>query len=330
MALLVFISLLISRSKTIPFTFTQLLTTISKGSSTSGTSSLNTTQCIADPDWIYNMHQWTYKKGPHSQGSQDLYLEKIFQVISPTNKYFVEFGFNEPNYSTKGSGANTHNLYEKGWRGLLLDGAHENKMINLKKYYLFANNIASIFAENNVPKEPDFISCDMDSHDLWVFRSILQAGYRPRIITTEFNTNYHITDALTLLDPTINCSDSLPKNFRFQFQGCAWGASAGALRIVAEAHGYTMVGRVSVLDLIWMRNDLLKDCFRIPPFEWFFRNVRIGTLHHRLVSSPDVLTQIVDYATYVRTLSIGKSNAAARAILKSRNLSCFQNVKRFL
>ncbi|CAF4278710.1 unnamed protein product [Rotaria sp. Silwood2] len=276
------------------------------------------------------MHQWTNKKGPLSQGSQDLYLEKIFQVISSTNKYFVEFGFNEPNYSKTGSGANTHNLYEKGWRGLLLDGGYENKMINLKKYYLFANNIASIFAENNVSKELDYLSCDMDSHDLWVFRSILQAGYRPRIITTEFNTNYHITDALTLLDPTINCSGSLPQNFRFQFQGCAWGASAGALRIVAEAHGYTMIGRISVLDLVWIRNDLLKDCFRIPPFEWFFRNAPAGHLHHARVSSVGVLNQIVDYDTYVRTLNIEKSNAAARAILKSRDLPCFKNVYQFL
>ncbi|CAF5119133.1 unnamed protein product, partial [Rotaria sp. Silwood1] len=92
-------------------------------------------------------------------------------------------------------------------------------------------------------------------------------------MTTEFNLNYYITDALTLLDPTINSSGSLPKNFRFKFQQCAWGASAGALRIVAESHGYTMVGRVDALDLIWIRNDLLKDCFRIPPFEWFFLNV---------------------------------------------------------
>ncbi|CAF3463122.1 unnamed protein product, partial [Rotaria sp. Silwood2] len=202
------------------------------------------------------MHLWTNQTGTYSQGSQDLYLQKIFQVISHTNKYFVEFGFNEPGYSKNRTGANSQMLYEKGWRGLLLDNHYENNMINLKKHYLFANNIASIFAENNVPKQPDFISCDMDSHDLWIMRSILQAGYRPRIFTTEFNSNYHITDALTLLDPTVNCSDAVPNNFTFVFQQCAWGASAGALRIVAESHGYTMIGRIGGLDLIWMRNDL--------------------------------------------------------------------------
>ncbi|CAF4620643.1 unnamed protein product, partial [Rotaria sp. Silwood2] len=139
-------------------------------------------------------------------------------------KYFVEFGFNEPSYSRNGTGANTHILYEKGWRCLLLDGHYENNMINLNKHDLFTNNIAWIFTENNVPKKTDY--------------------------------NMIYGDALTLLDPTVNCSDSLPNNFTFVFQQCAFGAPAGALRIVAESRGYTMIERVGALDFIWMRNDL--------------------------------------------------------------------------
>jgi len=57
--------------------------------------------------------------------------------------------------------------------------------------------------ENKVPKELNFLSCDMDSHDFWVFRAILQAGYRPRVITTEYNSNYYLNDTITLLDPNI-------------------------------------------------------------------------------------------------------------------------------
>ncbi|CAF4022992.1 unnamed protein product, partial [Rotaria sp. Silwood1] len=153
-----------------------------------------------------------------------------------------------------------------------------------------------------VPKDLDYLSCDMDSHDLWVFRSILQAGYRPRVITTEFNSNYAITDALTLIDPTMLRESMHLANFQFTFQQCAWGASAAALRMVAEAHGYTMVGRVAVLDLIWVRNDLLrKECFDVPAFEWFFHDAPIGQLHHHAQSSPNVLSQIVDYETFIQT-----------------------------
>ena len=75
----------------------------------------------------------------------------------------------------------------------------------------------------------------------WVFRAILQAGYRPRVITTEYNANYPITDAITLLDPTIVGNSTFLANFRYKFSQCAWGAGADAFRIVAESHGYEMI-----------------------------------------------------------------------------------------
>jgi hypothetical protein len=223
-------------------------------------------------------------------------------------------------------------LYENGWRGLLLDSDQENPKINLKKHYLYATNIAAIFAENMVPKYFDYLSCDMDSHDLWVFRSILQAGYRPRVITTEYNSNYPIDDALTLIDPTMVKDVSSLANFTFRFQGCAWGAGAGALRMVAEAYGYTMIGRVGHLDLIWVRNDLLvKKCFDLPPFEWFFRDALIGQLLHFAQSSPDVLLKLIDYKTFVRTGgNITASNQSARNILKIRRLPCYAAIQNFI
>jgi hypothetical protein len=121
-------------------------------------------------------------------------------------------------------------------------------------------------------------------------------------------------------------------NFQFKFQQCAWGAGAAALRLVAEAHGYTMVGRVSTLDLIWVRNDLLaKECFSSPPFEWFFYDAPMGQLNHVAQSSPEVLAQLVDYETFLRSGgNINASNRAARTILKKRNLLCYRSIEQFL
>jgi hypothetical protein len=248
-----------------------------------------------------------------------MYLEKIFSVIQTTNRYFVEFGFNEKGYDTVGTCSNTRKLYEEGWRGLLLDAGNENPKINLKKHYLFANNIVTIFEENIVPQDLDYLSCDMDSHDLWILRAILEAGYRPRVITTEYNSNYPITDAIILLDPSIVGKIALA-NYEFKFSDCAWGAGAGALRLLAEAHGYTMVGIVEGFDLIWVRNDcLMNDCFRVPPFEWFFHNATIGTLNLVAQSSANILSEIIDYRTYVRTGgNLTASNIAARTLLKKR------------
>ncbi|CAF0829532.1 unnamed protein product [Adineta steineri] len=197
---------------------------------------------------------------------------------------------------------------------------------------LFSNTIIPILEQNTVPKDLDYLSCDMDPHDLWVFRSILQAGYRPRVITTEYNSNYLISDALTLIDPTIVDNGLLTTKYTFKFQQCAWGTGAAALRMVAEAHGYTMVGRVGYLDLVWVRSDLLsKECVELPTFEWFFRGAVIGQLHHEAQISPEVLSQIVDYKTYIQTGGdIIASQRAARIILKRSNLTCFAGIQKFL
>ncbi|OQV13708.1 hypothetical protein BV898_12102 [Hypsibius exemplaris] len=303
-------------------------------------SALNSTSCIAhrqfcgpsnvSPAWIYKMHPWTNKKGKYSQGSQDLYLHRIFAVIGSTNRYFVEFGFNEPSYTSGGSGANTRNLYQKGWRGLLLDGDRENAEINLQKHFLFANNIAQIFAQYNVPKELDYLSVDMDSHDLWVFRAILEAGYRPRVITTEYNANYPLTHALTLIDPTLIGNGSVPSDFSFEFTHCAWGASAKALFLVATTYGYKMVGRIDGLDLVWLRADLISDCFLVPEFEWFFRDIKLGSRVHNRQKDDRALRMIVDYETFVKTRNLTASNAVARDVLRRSKLDCFYTIRKII
>jgi hypothetical protein len=86
--------------------------------------------------WLVDLHRFSGSKGQKSQGAQDQYFERIFAKTGTTNHYFVEFGFNEPNYTSGGSGANTWNLYDSGWRGLLLDGSRENTEINLHAHYL--------------------------------------------------------------------------------------------------------------------------------------------------------------------------------------------------
>jgi len=274
--------------------------------------------------WVLELHKLSRRKGPKSQGAQDFYFEQIFANIGTTNRYFVEFGFNEPTYTSGGSGANTWNLYDSGWRGLLLDGARENAAINLHAHYLFEQNIASIFNKYEVPKELDLLSCDMDSHDIFVLRGILNAGYRPRVFTTEYNSNYPLEYAIALIDPTIIGADV--SAYDFSFKGCAWGASASALRIVAEKFGYTLVGRVSTLDLVWLRNDLIEDNWEVPAFEWFFEDAPLGTLHHHKQTSNDIVEYLVDFNVLEKTGVIQEAKEAARVALEDSDLACFSSL----
>lgn len=89
--------------------------------------------------------------------------------------YYVEIGYNEPHLS---EGSNTLNMHLQGWAGLLIDGGHENHSINLHKHFVRPDNIVEIFDQHGVPEEPDYVSIDIDSLDVWVARSLLRSKYR--------------------------------------------------------------------------------------------------------------------------------------------------------
>lgn len=152
-----------------------------------------TNLCAAIPDsdrnWIQRMHDTPCKGYRYSQGNQDCMLDTIFAKLGTTNKFFLEYGFNTKTQCTS-SGPNTCKLSSiDGWNGLLLDGDNENPEINLRAHYLYGNNIVSILKKYDVPKELDFYSGDMDSHDYFVLDNALE-HFRPRVITTEYNSNW--------------------------------------------------------------------------------------------------------------------------------------------
>jgi hypothetical protein len=83
-------------------------------------------------------------------------IERVFEVIGSTNKYFVEIGYNTDHWS---EGSNTCNLHlEHAWSGLLLDARFENASINLHKHFVTVDNIVGLFDKYNVPLEPDYVS----------------------------------------------------------------------------------------------------------------------------------------------------------------------------
>ena len=167
---------------------------------------------------------------------------------------------------------------------------------------------------------------------LWVssktetFNSLLAfEGYRPRVVTVEYNSNYLLNDALTIMDPTLIGNGSVPPGTLGYWHACATGASAKALLLVARTFGYQLVGRVAHLDLVFLRSDLLADDVLIPEDEWFFRDAELGGLYHETAwYSIATLSRIVDYETYLQTNGdFYASNLAAKKILLKANIPCF-------
>ena len=205
-------------------------------------------------EWLVNLNKlcdapWKSRK-VCSQKGQDGILENIFENIGTKNTppFCVEFGFNHREF-IGGSGANVANLVlNKGWACLLFDGSYENKKINLHKHHLTSDNICGLFKKYEVPHEPDYISIDVDSTDLWLFKAVL-GKYKPRVVSVEYNSHFPFDSAITF-----------PNNPIERYQGDrGYGASLKALKLVGEEYGYSIVAVEEKLDVFFIRNDLIDD-----------------------------------------------------------------------
>jgi hypothetical protein len=286
--------------------------------------------------WIEDLHSHAddpLGQGP-TQGSQYIYLDTIFANIQPSNKFYVEFGFNCRGGINCGSGANVAKLYADGWRGLLLDGDNEDLSINLHAHYLFHNNIASIFEKYNVPKDLDYLSVDMDSHDIFVLQGILEGGYRPRVISHEYNSNYPLGSEMSMIDPSFLTGDEL-KNYKFSFKGCIWGASASAFNLLLDKYGYVAVGRVSFLDVFYIRKDILDKVvgLKVPPLSWYFIGFHPhhGEVisHHTEVPDVSYFDYLIEYGEYFRSnysITIGREKVR-QSLSRIKNIHCLRQVR---
>ena len=125
-----------------------------------------------------------YEKKVFSQNGEDGITIKLIDMIYGEFKNFrnfVEFGVED------GVQCNTRILREKfGWKGLSMDGSHENKQIFLKKEFITKENIVSLFKKYNVPEKIDLLSVDIDFNDFYVLNEILN-NYTCDIIICEYN-----------------------------------------------------------------------------------------------------------------------------------------------
>ena len=82
-----------------------------------------------------------------------------------------------------------------------MDGGNENQEINLKKVVFWPDNIVDHFKTFGVKKTFDLLSVDTDSYDFFMLEAILLANYTPRVIIVEYNANFEITEAKSIMPP---------------------------------------------------------------------------------------------------------------------------------
>mmetsp|Transcript_8745 Transcript_8745/g.8840 ORF Transcript_8745/g.8840 Transcript_8745/m.8840 type:complete len:220 (-) Transcript_8745:83-742(-) len=215
---------------------------------------------------------------------------------------------------------------EHGFNGLLLDIKYSNPTINLHKETITSKNIVSLFQKYKVPIEADYVSIDIDSTDLWVFRAIISSEFRPRVISVEYNINFPI-------DSNVTCSKDC-----IAFACRLFGSSLGALNIVANEFGYKIVSVVRNLDVFFVREDILHTVSNINiPSVYFYaqhtgipyyKDCTFKGIKHGL--GPDwgvhyVGNHTIDYVTWLNTN--GDWEAAKEAgVEQLKTLKIFKNI----
>jgi len=216
--------------------------------------------------WIAQLANRSAGMQVYSQGNQDGILQTIFEHIGTTNRRFVEFGFGyegrnltEEVMDHAAMGLNTRLLSKRGWSGLYFDAEISAPAFRVVKATLTEDNIGQTFEAHGVPKDIDYISLDVDSVDYWLLRGLFRAGYRPRVLSTEFNPNFP-ADALITFQPEWH-----PWTKRR-----VYGASAGAMNKLASENGYVPVRIMQeMLDIFFVRRDVLEqhcDMATVPSF----------------------------------------------------------------
>lgn len=186
-----------------------------------------------------------YEKKVYSQNGEDGVIEKIFELIGATSKFYVEFGVEN------GHECNTRYLREHyQWQGLLMDGGAQDLSINLRREFITAENINQLFQFYQVPYEFDLLSIDIDSNDFYVWNTISDV-YSPRVVVIEYNAS-HLPheDKVVLYDPMRRWDGT---NY--------YGASILAYYFLAQKKGYSLVyAENRGVNLFFIRNDVLKSC----------------------------------------------------------------------
>lgn len=181
-------------------------------------------------------HLGKFEKHIYSQNGEDGVIEEIFKRIGEKGKFFVEFGVED------GKQNNTRYLLEKkGWRGLWIEGAPERAEearaafkrypIHVDPTFITQKNIAKIFEANNVPKNLDFLSVDIDGNDYWILKALLAGGYKPRAFVVECNAK---------IAPPKKWIMPYKEDHRWR-EDDYFGASLESFEELGRQHGYFLV-----------------------------------------------------------------------------------------
>jgi hypothetical protein len=179
-----------------------------------------------------------YESTVYSQGGEDGIIEKIFEMITPTRKYAIEFG--------AGDGQTLSNVRQlilrHGWGGLLIEGDAKSAEALRQLYLPYPNvrtarewvypaNVELLFEENGVPRDLDLLVIDIDSNDYYVWRAIRE--FRPKVVMIEYNG---------MFTPPVRMVIAFHPAMYWTGRDAHFGASLQSLYELGKSKGYELIG----------------------------------------------------------------------------------------
>lgn len=183
-------------------------------------------------NWIERMYELK-GRDPYSQNGEGFYLEYLWQTIAQNQR---------PLMIDVGSGD-----------GFILSNSRHLKLFGFKILYYEKETGTPISIENCLDSidHPMIISMDIDGNDYWILDKQLP-HYKPSIVIAEFNPSY--TDSRTIkYNPDHVWAGDIYYGFTFE-AGCK----------LAEKHGYKVIFQIADMNMIMVREDLVKGLY-IPP-----------------------------------------------------------------
>jgi len=193
----------------------------------------------------------------YSQWGEDGILEWLIQRIPISSDCFIEFGVE--NYRE----ANTRFLLiNRNWKGLIMDASSEFMRTvrqdevywryDLRAVSAFVDreNINSLIAKNGIAGNIGVLSIDVDGNDYWIWEAIEVVN--PDIVVCEYNGVFGDLHPITI---------PYAADFyrtRAHSSNLYFGASIGALSLLADRKGYELVGTNRAgINAFFVRRDLL-------------------------------------------------------------------------
>ena len=207
-----------------------------------------------------------YEASVYSQCGEDGVLDRIFDVIGSETRYFVEFGAWDGRHNSN----TAHLRIDRGWSGLLMEGSDRADGELVRREFVDAENVNTLFARYGVPERFDLLVIDIDGNDYWVWKAI--EGFTPRVVVVEYNIFFGTHLARTM-----------PYDAKHTWDETIYhGASIEALRKLGNEKGYALVHADS-----WAPNAFFVLRSELP--EGFVeRPVHRITPWNRFAETPDV------------------------------------------